>query len=433
MELMIAVPLILPEEALDLAALEGRVQAWGQELMRQGLAAAWAAQAPLRPAPACPVCAADTVRPAGHKPRKVETGFGPVWLPRQRVRCAGCGRHFQPDDAVLGPTLGGGRLSPRLTDLAALCGASWPYRQAAEVLGRLRGAPLAHETVRAVVGRVGTRVAAAHAAAAAAVCAPGSRTTGAAAARPIPAQIAIELDGAWVASHDTAHGLEVKVGVVHAGSEAIGRTRRRLCQRRFAATARGVAAFAPLMTAAIDHHNGFAAPQQTLLGDGASWIWHFGDEALPEATGVLDRWHLRDARRRAVRAALPEKTERAPWSGRLEALLEVGDVPGAVAALAELAAHTPHPALEDFARYLTTLAPHIPDYAARRAAGERIGSGAIEKGVDLVANRRLKGKRGMRWWRDRVEGVTALRVTLLNHEWDHDVGPALTAQQLPAF
>ena len=102
-------------------------------------------------------------------------------------------------------------------------------------------------------------------------------------------------------------------------------------------------------------------------------------------------------------------------------------------ALAELAALAPHPALDQFARYLTTLAPRIPDYAARRAAGERLGSGAVEKGVDLVANRRLKGKRGMRWWRARADGITALRVALLNHEWDQDVGPALIAHKLPAF
>lgn len=431
MELMIAVPLVLPDAALELADLEGRVQAWGQALMRQGLATAWSAQAALRPLPPCPTCGGHAVHPAGAKPRKLETGFGPVWLRRQRVRCAGCARHFQPDDAVLGSALGGGRLSPRLVDLAALCGASWPYRQAADVLGRLRGAPLSHEAVRAVVGSVGARVATAHAVAAAAVCAPASRTTEA--PRPVPTEVAVELDGAWVASRDNPHGLEVKVGVVHTGSDVIGRTRRRLRQRRYAATARGMAAFAPLLSAAIDHLNGFAAPRQTLLGDGAGWIWHFGDETLPEATDVLDRWHLRQARRRAVRAALPDKAARAPWSERLEALLEVGDVPGTLVVLADLMALAPHPALDQFASYLTALAPHIPNYAARRAAGERIGSGAVEKGVDLVANRRLKGKRGMRWWRARADGVAALRVALLNDEWDRDVGPALVAQQLPAF
>ena len=131
--------------------------------MRRRLSEAWATQAPLRSAPSCPTGGGGVVRPAGPKPRKVETGFGPVWLPRQRVCCATCGRHFQPDDVVLAPTLGGGRLSPRLTDLAALFGASWPYRHAGDVLGRLRGAPLSHEAVRAVVGVVGARVAVTHA------------------------------------------------------------------------------------------------------------------------------------------------------------------------------------------------------------------------------------------------------------------------------
>jgi hypothetical protein len=428
---MIALPLEVPDEPLELAELESRVQAWGQALMRQGLAEAWQAQAALRPHPPCPRCGTPALRPAGAKPRKIETGFGPVWLRRQRVRCTGCRRHFQPDDAVLGPALGGGRLSPRLADLAALCGASWPYRQAAQVLGWLRGAPLSHEAVRAVVGVIGAQVVAAQARAAAAVCAPPSRLDDA--ARPAPAAIAVELDGAWVAAHDNPHGIEVKVGVVHTGSELIGRTRRRLCQRRYAATARGAAAFLPLMSAAIDHTNGFAAATQTLLGDGAGWIWHFGDAALPEADDVLDRWHLRQARQRALRLAVPEKGERAPWSERLEARLEVGDVPGTLAVLAEVASLAPHPALDDFAGYLTALASRIPDYAARRAAGERIGSGGVEKAVDLVANRRLKGKRGMRWWRARVEGITALRVALLNDEWECDVGPALRAQQLPAF
>jgi len=117
----------------------------------------------------------------------------------------------------------------------------------------------------------------------------------------------------------------------------------------------------------------------------------------------------------------------------VEERLEAGDVPGVVAVLAELAASAPHPALTEFAGYVTTLAPCIPNYAARRAAGERIGSGGIEKGVDVVVNRRLKGRRGMRWWRERVEGMIALRVALLNDAWDQLIPPALTAQKLPAF
>ena len=54
----------------------------------------------------------------------------------------------------------------------------------------------------------------------------------------------LELDGAWVRSHDNAEGMEAKVGVVHAGSERIGRTRTRLRDRRYAATFGGVGASA---------------------------------------------------------------------------------------------------------------------------------------------------------------------------------------------
>ncbi len=425
MELMIPAPLVLPDAMQTLADLEVIVLEWGRTVMQQGLAAAWAAQAELRPVPPCPACGSRAVHPAGSKPRKIETSFGPVWLPRRRVRCAACGRHFQPDDAALAPAVGAGRLSPRLRDLAALCGASWPYRQAADVLGKLRGVPLSHEAIRAVVAEVGAQVAAAQAAEGAAACAPPSRSVGP--ERPVPAQVTVEVDGSWLASHDNpAGGMEVTVGVVHTGSELIGRDRRRLVGRRYAATARGAGAFEPLLTAAIEHGNGFACPTQTVLGDGAGWIWRLGREVLPAATPVLDRWHLRQARRRALRAALPDKEERAPWSEHLEEVLDVGDVAGALKTLTDLAKAAPHPALEEFASYLAELAPAIPDYAARRAAGERIGSGGVEKGVDLVANRRLKGKRGMRWWRTRVEGVVALRVAMLNQEWDTLVGPALT-------
>lgn len=431
MEVMLLVPLVLPEAPLSLGALEEQVQTWGRRVMRQALTAAWAAQAELRPVGACAACGERESRPAGRKGRRVETAFGPVTLPRQRRRCAGCGRHYQPDDAVLGPELGAGRLSPPLRELAALCGASWSYREAAGVLGRLRGAPLAAETVRAAVGAVGQAVAATQARDAAVAVAPPASAP--APGRTVPERLEVEVDGAWVPCHDNAHGLEVKVGVVHAGSVVVGTTRRALRERTYAATARGVGPFGALVTAVIEARNGFAARVQELFGDGATWIWRLGGELLPEARWILDRWHLHEARRRALRAVLPDTAERAPWSVRVEDRLEVGDVAGAVAVLAELAVVVPHPALDAFAAYVTTLAPAIPDYAARRAAGERIGSGGIEKGVDVVVNRRLKGRRGMRWWRERVDGLVALRVALLNDAWDQLIPPALAPQQLPAF
>jgi hypothetical protein len=432
-ELMIPCPLVLPDEPLDLPQLEEAVHAWGLAVQRQALALAWARQAALRPPAPCPGCQGTDLRPAGRKPRQVETTLGPVRLPRRRVRCRGCGRHHQPDDAVLAPALGGGRCTPALRELAASCGASWPYRQAARVLGRLRGAPVSPETVRAVVDRAGAAVAAQHAAEAAEACRPpaGAPDT----TRPRPARLVVELDGGWVRSHDNAEGMEAKVGVVHAGGERVGRTRTRLRERRYAATFGGVAGFGPLVTAAVERRNGYEAPEQTLLGDGAGWIWALGRRVLAEATPVLDRWHLADARRRALRRAVPDAAQRAGWRERVEACLDTGDVPGAVAVLADLAEAVAEPGVGEFAAFLGEQAARIPDYAARRAAGLPVGSGGAEKGVDVVVNRRLKGRRGMKWGRSRAEGVLALRVAELNDEWTQRLAPTLTRSptELPAF
>lgn len=415
---MITLPLTLPDHPLALAAMETTIHAWGLEAMRQGFAAAWQAQTAVRAPVPCPACQASAHRRAGTKVRHLETRFGPVVVRRQRLQCQQCGRYFQPDDALLTPVLGRGRCTPVLRVLAAQCGASWPYQQAATALGMLRGASIAPETIRQIVGRTGDVVARQYQQEAATACQPPASAPPPTVA---PAQIDVALDGAWVHARDTVRGMEVKVGVVHTGSERCGATRTRLTNRRYTATAQGIGAFAPLVTAAIAHCDGFAGEEQTLLGDGAAWIWRLGGELLPDATPVLDRWHLREARRRATRAAVPDKEERAPWSIRMERALEVGAVETALAILAELVMQHPHPRLDEFAGYLRAQRGRIPDYAARRAAGKVIGSGVVEKGADLVVNRRMKGRRGMRWWRARAEGVVALRLALLNDEWERRV------------
>jgi hypothetical protein len=86
-----------------------------------------------------------------------------------------------------------------------------------------------------------------------------------------------------------------------------------------------------------------------------------------------------------------------------------------------------HAAVPEFATCLDNRRVRILNDAARQAAGETIGSGSGEKGVDIVVNRRLKGRRGMRWWRSRAEGVIALRLATLNDEWEIRLAAALAA------
>ena len=224
MELMIPLPLVLPDAPLDLAPLEEAVRAWGLQVQQQALALAWERQAALRPPASCPTCHGGDLRPAGRQPRQVETTFGPVWLARRRQRCRGCGRHFQPDDAVLSPAVGAGQCPPAVRELAALSGASWPYRSAARVLSRLRGSPVAPETIRQAVAQAGAMVAAQVAAEAQAACQPPPGAPDP--TRPVPPRLVVELDGAWVRSHDNADGCPLGDGGEGGGGSQRGRARR---------------------------------------------------------------------------------------------------------------------------------------------------------------------------------------------------------------
>ncbi len=126
--MMIAHPLVLPDTLLSVEALEAAVRAWGYEVQQRAFAQAWTAQAAMRPPVPCPRCQGEEQHHAGTKPRQIETCFGPVCVHRQRQRCARCGHHFQPDDALLLPALGRERCTPGLRTFVASCAASWPYR-----------------------------------------------------------------------------------------------------------------------------------------------------------------------------------------------------------------------------------------------------------------------------------------------------------------
>jgi hypothetical protein len=53
-----------------------------------------------------------------------------------------------------------------------------------------------------------------------------------------------------------------------------------------------------------------------------------------------------------------------------------------------------------------------------------VGSGIVERAVSLMINRRMK-RRGMRWLRKNATAVVALRVDLLNHDWQRPLSARL--------
>ena len=239
-----------------------------------------------------------------------------------------------------------------------------------------------------------------------------------------PARLLLGLDGGWVPSREQRGGMEGKVGVVASGWEAVGQQgRHRLRPRRYVATFGTSEPVGELAYAAAWALGAEQAHEQVALGDGAEWIktqvaWHF-----PQAVTILDWPHLERLMHQAIRAACPGSANRA-WRRDLHQQLPdtlwQGDVDAARAQLAALrppAGAEPIERLEAALRYLDSQRTWLGNYQAWKEAGYPIGSGLVERAVELVINRRMK-RRGMRWRRANANAVVALRVRRLNGDWD---------------
>ena len=72
--------------------------------------------------------------------------------------------------------------------------------------------------------------------------------------------------------------------------------------------------------------------------------------------------------------------------------------------------------LNDLIKYFTKHKSEIIDYERRKQAGKTIGSGRIEKGVDLTIGHRQKHQ-GMSWRSLGSRALGILKVTELNDKW----------------
>jgi hypothetical protein len=82
--------------------------------------------------------------------------------------------------------------------------------------------------------------------------------------------------------------------------------------------------------------------------------------------------------------------------------------------------------LQELIGYLERHQSEIIDYNRRSRAGKTIGSGRMEKGVDLVVGHRQKNK-GMSWRPQGSKALSLLRIAELNGQWSQLWFPALVA------
>jgi hypothetical protein len=352
----------------------------------------------------------------GHYTATFRSLFGDVPIRVRRLLacpCQGAGKA----KSFAGFDLEAATVAPELAYVTARYAALAPFGKVAYLLSDLlpiSGAPNAG-TVRNRTMRVGE-----------AVVQPKTTTAEPATAK-LAEPVVIGLDGGYVRSRhrqDERH-FEVIAGKV---IDAQGG------QSRFAFARNSPTIASDAFRQALAVAGVTADTPATVLSDGDAGLWRLQREALPNATVVLDWWHVAVRFEHALQAArglgatdahlateAVRGLERAKWR------LWHGRWPGCqrkLAALCRWARRThvqnvagigrlEHHAGELLA-YLERNQGALVHYAARRRNGEPISTAFVESSVNEIIAKRMNKKQQMRWNRATVQPFLDVRTAVLN-------------------
>jgi hypothetical protein len=362
----------------------------------------------------CEACG-SALASKGHYLVRFRSLFGDVPLRVRRLLTCPCqGGDEAKSSAVL--DFGGNAVAPELAYVTARSAALAPFGKVAALLSELlpiSGTQHA-STVRNRTRRVG-----------AIVVRPPTVTATAPPAEPV----VVGLDGGYVRNR---HGGEGRHFEVIAGKviDAEG-TQHRFAFVRNAPVTASDAFQQALVAAGVDTDT-----PATVLCDGDAGLWRLQRAALPDATVVLDWWHLAVRFEHALQAArglgagtadthLADQAvrglERAKWR------LWHGRWPGCRRKLAALCRWTQRRHLRDvagierFQRHVSELLGYLErnqdalvHYAARHRRGEPISTAFVESAVNEIVARRMNKKQQMRWNRTTVQPFLDVRTAMLD-------------------
>jgi hypothetical protein len=153
--------------------------------------------------------------------------------------------------------------------------------------------------------------------------------------------------------------------------------------------------------------------------DGASWLQELIDEQCPGAVRIVDFPHAVGYLSAAAQAALGAGSQEASaWLDEWASKLKTREPEEVLAAIRALPTPTREAAgaKGTALRYLGQRREQI-HYAAFQERGYPLGSGIVESAGKLVVEARLKGS-GMRWSREHLDPVLALRGRLCSGQWE---------------
>jgi len=357
--------------------------------------------------PCCAGCG-QAMRRVGVRARDLVGLVGDARLARPYYHCPACGVGSAPLDEAWG--LDSGMLTPGLARVVCRDGLEAPFGQGASLVAEHLGVALDEALVRRVTERLG-RLADADQAERSRWPAPPEQ--------PVPATLAVELDGGLVHLREAWHELKVgrvaPLGPTLADDAASGDRHLALGPSCYCAGLESANEFWPrLLREARRAGLGQGVKRVVVLADGAEWIWLQARCQLAfsgvEVVEILDFYHASQHLAQAATAVYGAQSEvgRRWLDTQCHRLRHHGAAP-VLAALAGLRARDDAGAevLRRVRAYVETHAARM-NYPAFRERLLPIGSGAIESTVkNLIQQRQTLA--GMRWTGAGAHAVANMR------------------------
>lgn len=429
-------PVLAPHVA-RFVQIERDVLARFRPLMQQAIQDAIEAAALALEQGAPQMCCGQAMRRHDRRWARWLTWVGSVGVKVCRYRCKACRARRRPLLEYLG--VEPGQPSGLLARTLGLLGCVSPYALAAELIGQLLGVKVNAMTVWRAVQRLGEAAArytesqsayhadsrsdapdSAHAPDAVVVavdgCALGMQVRTTRRRRKTAEEILPPLPPL-----EEGHFREVKSGVLLLPTQRVQPSPgRRALVRRVLVTCLGDAdaIFSRLWAQLRERAWLGTNTQIVIVGDGSEWIWKRA-ALFVNRCEILDFWHAMEYGWAYARPQFGEGSRRANvWALRLARDLKAGKVLAVIARLKTL-----QPVSDESAAALQALIKYYTDNASRMRydeylrAGYGIGSGSVESAHKQIVHARLR-QAGMRWSVAGARRLLALRLLLLNGEWD---------------
>jgi hypothetical protein len=155
-----------------------------------------------------------------------------------------------------------------------------------------------------------------------------------------------------------------------------------------------------------------------IVGDGAEWIWNRATMFVRRCE-ILDFWHALEHAWEFARLRYGTGSAQADrWVHDTAGKLRAGKVDEVIEALKRLRPKTPElrESLQALIRYYSENATRMR-YDEYLRLGYGIGSGAVESAHKQVVHARMR-QAGMRWSEAGARRLLALRLLLLNQNWE---------------